>query len=59
MLMPLSEPTVNPDLPSDEQQIARKVEALKNRLRGQGRRRGRGGRTETTGNGRDSVPNSE
>ncbi|KAK2467045.1 hypothetical protein APHAL10511_001303 [Amanita phalloides] len=53
-----TEPTLNPDLPGDEQQIARKVEALKNRLRGQGRRRGRGGRAEA-GNGRDSIPNSD
>ncbi|KAF8636743.1 hypothetical protein AX17_003546 [Amanita inopinata Kibby_2008] len=51
-----TEPTINPDLPNDEEQIARRVEALKNRLRGQGRRRGRGGRAE---NGRDSVPSSD
>ncbi|KIL69601.1 hypothetical protein M378DRAFT_68425 [Amanita muscaria Koide BX008] len=53
-----TEPTVNPDLPQDEQQIARKVEALKNRLRGQGKRRGRGGRAEV-GSGRDSVHSSD
>ncbi|KAF8630410.1 hypothetical protein AX15_002961 [Amanita polypyramis BW_CC] len=56
-----TEPTVNPDLPTDEQQIARKVETLKNRLRGQGRRRGRGGKIGKTdsGSGRDSVTNSD
>jgi len=40
-------PSLNPDAPQDEQQIARKVQALKNRLRGRGGRRGgRGGRAE-------------
>jgi signal recognition particle receptor subunit alpha len=53
-----TEPTVNPDLPHDEQQIARKVEALRNRLRGQSRRRGRGGRAEV-GSGKDSMPSSD
>ncbi|KJA18586.1 hypothetical protein HYPSUDRAFT_45131 [Hypholoma sublateritium FD-334 SS-4] len=36
-------PSINPDAPQDEQQIARNVQALKNRLRGRGgRRRGPG-----------------
>ena len=46
----------------DEQQIARNVQALKNRLRGRGGARvaGRGGGTRgDTGSGRDSHPNSE
>jgi signal recognition particle receptor subunit alpha len=42
-----SVPSLNPDTPQDEQKIARKVQALKDRLRGRGGRRGgRGGRTE-------------
>ena len=32
-------PSINPDAPQDEQQIARNVQALKNRLRGRGGRR--------------------
>ena len=46
----------------DEQQIARNVQALKNRLRGRGgaRTAGRGGRTRgDPGSGRDSHTNSE
>ncbi|KAH9079181.1 P-loop containing nucleoside triphosphate hydrolase protein [Lactarius deliciosus] len=46
----------------DEQQIARNVQALKNRLRGRGgtRTAGRGGRTRgDTGSGRDSHTNSD
>ncbi|KAG0706306.1 SRP54-type protein [Suillus ampliporus] len=45
----------------DEQQIARNVQALKNRLRGRGGRRG-GGRGMTkvdSGSGRDSMPASD
>ena len=44
----------------DEEQIARNVQALKNRLRGRGGRAGRRGpgRGET-GSGRDSLPTSE
>ncbi|KAI0282196.1 P-loop containing nucleoside triphosphate hydrolase protein [Russula aff. rugulosa BPL654] len=45
----------------DEQQIARNVEALKNRLRGRGgaRAAGRGRARGDPGSGRDSHPNSE
>lgn len=46
----------------DEQQIARNVQALKNRLRGRGGARGaagRGGARGDPGSGRDSHPNSE
>jgi hypothetical protein len=48
------------DTPLDEQQIARNVQALKNRLRGRGVKRGsRGvGRTDV-GSGRDTHPDSE
>ncbi|TFK29772.1 signal recognition particle binding protein [Coprinopsis marcescibilis] len=54
-----TEPSMNPDASQDEQQIARNVEALKNRLRGRGGRRGgRGGRSDV-GSGRDSHPNSD
>ncbi|KAJ6488614.1 signal recognition particle binding protein [Mycena vitilis] len=53
-------PTQSSDAPQDEQQIARNVQALKNRLRGRGGKRGgRGiGRTDS-GSGRDSVPTSD
>ncbi|EEB94004.1 hypothetical protein MPER_07266, partial [Moniliophthora perniciosa FA553] len=47
---------------SDEQQIARNVQALKNRLRGRGGRRGgrSGGRTlSDAGSGRESAPASD
>ncbi|KAL0565357.1 hypothetical protein V5O48_016668 [Marasmius crinis-equi] len=53
---------VSSDTPQDEQQIARNVQALKNRLRGRGGRRGGrgGGRTfSDTGSGRDSAPTSD
>ena len=45
----------------DEQQIARNVQALKNRLRGRGgaRAAGRGRVRAEPGSGRDSHPNSE
>ncbi|KAF9458645.1 signal recognition particle binding protein [Collybia nuda] len=53
-------PSLALDAADDEQQIARNVQALKNRLRGRGVRRGGrvGGRVET-GNGRDSLPSSD
>ncbi|KAK7049282.1 hypothetical protein VNI00_005883 [Paramarasmius palmivorus] len=52
---------VSSDAPQDEQQIARNVQALKNRLRGRGGRRGgRGGRSfSDAGSGRDSAPPSD
>lgn len=44
----------------DEEQIARNVQALKNRLRGRGGRPGRQGQSRPdTGSGRDSLPGSE
>lgn len=44
----------------DEQQIARNVQALKNRLRGRGGRKGgRGAARVDSGSGRDSVPASD
>ncbi|KAF8184914.1 signal recognition particle, alpha subunit, N-terminal-domain-containing protein [Mycena galopus ATCC 62051] len=53
-------PTQSSDAPQDEQQIARNVQALKNRLRGRGGKRGgRGGGRSDAGSGRDSVPNSD
>ncbi|KAJ6500475.1 signal recognition particle, alpha subunit, N-terminal-domain-containing protein [Mycena sanguinolenta] len=53
-------PTQSSDAPQDEQQIARNVQALKNRLRARGGKRGgRGGGRADTGSGRDSVPNSD
>ncbi|KAF8969901.1 signal recognition particle binding protein [Flammula alnicola] len=52
-------PTINPDTPQDEQQIARNVQALKSRLRGRGGRRGgRGGRADLSG-GRESPADSD
>ncbi|RXW24932.1 hypothetical protein EST38_g965 [Candolleomyces aberdarensis] len=51
-------PSNNPDTSHDEQQIARNVQALKNRLRGRGRQRGRIGRLDPS-SGRDSHPNSD
>lgn len=58
----ISDPTVDVDAPKDEQQIARNLQTLKNRLRGRGGRRGaRGGRQvmmEGFG-GRESQSNSE
>ncbi|EKM82819.1 hypothetical protein AGABI1DRAFT_89509 [Agaricus bisporus var. burnettii JB137-S8] len=57
-----TDPTVDVDTPKDEQQIARNLQTLKNRLRGRGGRRGaRGGRQvmmEGFG-GRESQSNSE
>ena len=58
-LYTFSAPSLNPDAPQDEQRIARKVQALKNRLRGRGGRRGgRGGRAELP-NTRDNATESE
>lgn len=58
-----TEPSIPTDAPQDEQQIARNVQALKNRLRGRGRGRGGasgGGRVRTeSGSGKDSLPGSE
>lgn len=48
----LQDPTVDTDTAQDEEQISRNVQALKNRLRGKGRRRGMA-RLES-GSGRDS-----
>ncbi|KAL4074638.1 SRP54-type protein [Scleroderma yunnanense] len=45
-------PTQSPEAPQDEQQIARNVQALKNRLRGRGGRRGGRGMSRIEG-GRD------
>lgn len=51
MFLPV--PTLNPETPMDEQQIALNIQALKNRLRGRGGRRGgRGGRAVS---GRESA----
>ena len=48
------------DTPLDEQQIARNVQALKNRLRGRGVKRGsRGAGRMDVGSGRDTHPDSE
>ncbi|KAF8558467.1 P-loop containing nucleoside triphosphate hydrolase protein [Imleria badia] len=50
-------PSESPDVPQDEQQIARNVQALKVRLRGRGGRRGgRGISRVEPGSGRDSEP---
>ncbi|KAG6917803.1 hypothetical protein DXG01_001075 [Tephrocybe rancida] len=51
-------PSLPSDAPQDEQQIARNVQALKNRLRGRGGRRGGGGRTVSR-TGAESVPPSD
>ncbi|KAI0053826.1 P-loop containing nucleoside triphosphate hydrolase protein [Auriscalpium vulgare] len=53
-------PTESPNMAQDEQQIARNVQALKNRLRGRGGRRGGRGMARTdSGSGRESYPNSD
>ncbi|KAF8136090.1 SRP54-type protein [Boletus edulis] len=53
-------PSESPDVPQDEQQIARNVQALKDRLRGRGGRRGgRGISRADSGSGRDGVPTSD
>lgn len=52
-------PSESPDVPQDEQQIARNVQALKDRLRGRGgRRSGRGISRVESGSGRDGIPTS-
>ncbi|KAF8905984.1 SRP54-type protein [Gymnopilus junonius] len=53
-------PSIDPDAPQDEEQISRSVQALKNRLRGRGGRRGpRGrGRVDVAGS-RESVADSD
>ena len=56
----ITAPTISSDTPTDEQQIARNVQALKSRLRGRGGRRGgRGGGRVETGSGRESNAESE
>ncbi|THH04688.1 hypothetical protein EW145_g5324 [Phellinidium pouzarii] len=52
-----TEPTIPSEAPIDEEQIARNVQAVKNRLRGKGRRRGMG-RT-ASGSGRESLQASD
>ncbi|KAI5124344.1 hypothetical protein M0805_008951 [Coniferiporia weirii] len=52
-----TEPAIQSDAPVDEEQIALNVQALKNRLRGKGRRRGVG--RVDSGSGRDSLPASD
>ncbi|KAJ7771734.1 signal recognition particle binding protein [Mycena metata] len=53
-------PTQSSDAPQDEQQIARNVQALKNRLRGRGGKRGgRGGGRADAASGRESIPGSD
>jgi len=53
-------PSESPNVPQDEQQIARNVQALKDRLRGRGGRRGgRGMSRVESGSGRDGIPTSE
>lgn len=60
MCIYLTVPTESPDVPQDEQQIARSVQALKERLRGRGGRRGgRGISRVQSGSGRDSHPAAE
>ncbi|EJD05749.1 P-loop containing nucleoside triphosphate hydrolase protein [Fomitiporia mediterranea MF3/22] len=52
-----TEPAISPETPLDEEQISRNVQALKNRLRGKGRRRGVG--RVDSGSGRDSLHASD
>ncbi|KAF9567609.1 signal recognition particle binding protein [Agrocybe pediades] len=53
-------PAVDTDTPQDEEQIARRVQALQSRLRGRGgRRAGRGGGRTVSGTGKDSAPESD
>ena len=57
---PLAVPAISNAEIQDEEQIARNVQALKNRLRGRGGQAGRRGRGRTdVGSGRESVPGSE
>jgi len=53
LLIFLPVPTLNPETPMDEQQIALNIQALKNRLRGRGGRRG--GRAVRAVSGRESA----
>ncbi|KAH9484160.1 Signal recognition particle receptor subunit alpha-like protein, partial [Psilocybe cubensis] len=50
-------PSINPDVPQDEQQIARNVQALKSRLRGRGGRRVTRGRADLSS--KDSPAESD
>ncbi|TFK67908.1 P-loop containing nucleoside triphosphate hydrolase protein [Pluteus cervinus] len=50
-------PALSEEVAQDEQQIARNVQALRNRLRGRGARRGARGRVDFSG--RDSAPSSD
>ncbi|KAL5490226.1 hypothetical protein ACEPAI_5059 [Sanghuangporus weigelae] len=52
-----TEPAISANAPLDEQQISRNVQALKNRLRGKGRRRGMG--RLDSGSGRDTLHASD
>ncbi|KAF5386774.1 hypothetical protein D9615_001663 [Tricholomella constricta] len=52
-------PSLSSDAPHDEQQIARNVQALKNRLRGRGGRRGGGVSRTASRSGVDNVPTSD
>ncbi|KAG6832700.1 hypothetical protein H0H92_012272 [Tricholoma furcatifolium] len=52
-------PSLSSDAPHDEQQIARNVQALKNRLRGRGGRRGGANGRAASRNGIESVPSSD
>ncbi|KAG5645902.1 hypothetical protein DXG03_005049 [Asterophora parasitica] len=54
-----ADPSLASDAPYDEQQIARNVQALKNRLRGRGGRRGGGPSRAVSRSGVDSVPTSD
>lgn len=56
-LTPSTEPTISSDAPLDEEQISRNVQALKNRLRGKGKRRGIA--RIDSGSGKDSHNASE
>ena len=53
------EPTLISELPLDEEQIALNVQALKNRLRGKGRRRGSSRLESGSGRDRDGLAASE
>jgi signal recognition particle receptor subunit alpha len=54
-----SAPTTFTEVVTDEQQIARRAQALKDKLRGRGGKRGRGTARLDSASGRDSYPNSE
>lgn len=56
----LAVPSQSAETTVDEEQIARNVQALKNRLRGKGARGGRRGPGRSDiGSGRESLPGSE